>query len=81
MFIDNVVRKKFEDGEKYDKFAIASTILGVSFEGAECSLLESQVLSSCQSCNLRYICGQINGVIEDYIERTTVVTGSFNFGK
>lgn len=81
MFIDNVVRKKFEDGEKYDKFAIASTILGVSFEGAECSLIESQVLSSCQSCNLRYICRRLDEVVEDYTDKTTVVASSFNFGK
>jgi hypothetical protein len=40
MFIDNAVTKSFEGEERYDKFAIASTLCDMSFKGADCSLLE-----------------------------------------
>jgi hypothetical protein len=39
------------------------------------------VLSSCQSCNLRYICKKLDEVVEDYTDKTTVVASSFSFGK
>jgi hydrogenase maturation factor len=79
MFVDNAVVKKFEEEERYDRFAIASTLFDVSFKGASCSVIESKVLRSCEGCNLKYLCRQIDEVIEDYTERTTVVTGNFNF--
>jgi hypothetical protein len=50
MFIDNAVVKKFEGEERYDRFAIASTLFDVSFKGASCSVIESQVLNSCDGC-------------------------------
>ena len=81
MFIDNVVRKKFEGSEKYDKFAIASTMFAVSFEGASCSLIESKVLNNCQSCNLKFLCKRLEEVVEDYTDETTVITDSFSFEK
>jgi hypothetical protein len=34
MFVDNVVVKKFEGEDKYDRFPIASTMFDVSFKGA-----------------------------------------------
>jgi hypothetical protein len=80
MFLDNAVVKSVEGEEVYDKFAIASTVFGVSFKGASCSLIESQVIRSCESCNLRFICSGIDELVEEYIKKTTVVTNSFNFG-
>jgi hypothetical protein len=79
MFVDNAVVKKFEGEERYDRFAIASTLFDVSFKGAECSVIESKVLRSCEGCNLKYLCRQIDEVIEDYTEKTTMVSNSFNF--
>ena len=79
MFFDNQVVKNFEGEEKYDRYAMASTLLGVSFKGAECSLLEGQVIDSCESCNLKYLCKKVEEVVEDYIEKTTVVTERFSF--
>lgn len=79
MFVDNQVVKKFEGEERYDKFAIASTLFDVSFKGASCSVIESQVLKNCEGCNLKYLCGKIDEVVEDYKEKTTVVTNSFSF--
>jgi hypothetical protein len=79
MFIDNAVTKKFEGEECYDKFAIASTMFDVSFKGASCSLIESQVLRSCEGCNLKFMCRRIDGIVEEYRKKTTVVTSSFNF--
>jgi hypothetical protein len=79
MFVDNQVVKKIDGEEKYDRFAIASTMLNVSFKGASCSVIESQVLKNCDSCNLKYLCKEIDGVVQDYIEKTTVVTECFSF--
>lgn len=79
MFIDNAVVKKLEGEEGYDKFAIAAALFEVSFKGCACSLRVSKVLSSCEGCNLKHICQGIDAMVEDYIERTTVVTNSFRF--
>jgi hypothetical protein len=81
MFVDNAVVKKAEGEEVYDKFAIAATLLDVSFKGASCSILESQIVSSCDGCNLKYLCGKIDEVVKDYMEKTTVVTERFSFNK
>jgi hypothetical protein len=79
MFVDNEVVKKFEGEEKYDRFSIASTMFDVSFKGATCSVIESQVLKNCEGCNLKYLCNKIDEVVKDYKEKTTVVTNSFSF--
>lgn len=79
MFVDTLVVKKFEGEERYDKLAIASTILDVSFKGATCSVIESQVLKSCDGCNLKYLCSKIDEVVEEFTEKTTRVTESFSF--
>ena len=79
MFVDNAVVKKFEGDERYDRFAIASTMFDVSFKGAACSVIESNVLKSCEGCNLKYLCKKIDEVVKDYAEKTTVVTDSFSF--
>ena len=79
MFIDNAVVKKFEGEDRYDRFAIASTMFDVSFKGAACSVIQSQVLKSCDGCNLKYLCRKIDEVVKDYTEKTMVVTNSFSF--
>ena len=79
MFIDNAVVKRVEGEERYDRFAIASTMLDVSFKGAGCSVIEAKVLKNCEGCNLKYLCNKIDEVVQDYIEKTTVVTSSFSF--
>ncbi|WP_139905481.1 hypothetical protein [Clostridium thermarum] len=56
MFVDNNVVKNFGEEQRYDKFAIASTMFDVSFQGASCSVIESQVLKSCDGCNLKFMC-------------------------
>ncbi|MBL4937809.1 hypothetical protein JK636_19055 [Clostridium sp. YIM B02515] len=79
MFVDNAVVKKIEGGEVYDKFAIAATLLDVSFKGASCSILEAQIVEGCDGCNLKYLCGRVDEVVKDYREKTTMVTESFSF--
>lgn len=81
MFPDTKIIKKIEGEERYDKFAIAGALADPSFEEASCSLLEVEVLCSCKSCNLNYICSNIDELVADYIQRTTVVTENFNFGQ
>jgi hypothetical protein len=79
MFVDNAVTKKFEGEERCDKFAMASTMFDMSFKGASCSLIESKVLKNCESCNLKYMCRKLDDIVEEYTEKTTVVTSSFKF--
>lgn len=79
MFVDNAVVKKFEGEDRYDRFAIASTMFDVSFKGATCSVIESKVLKNCEGCNLKFLCKKIDEVVEEYRERTTLVSNSFNF--
>ena len=79
MFVDNAVVKKFEGEDRYDRFAIASTMFDVSFKGATCSVIESKVLKNCEGCNLKYLCGRIDEVVKDYTEKTTAVVDSFRF--
>lgn len=79
MFIDNAVVKKIEGEDRYDRFAIASTMFDVSFKGATCSVIESKVLKNCEGCNLKYLCGRIDEVVKDYTEKTTAVVDSFRF--
>jgi hypothetical protein len=81
MFVDNAVVKGFEGEQRYDKFAMAFTMFDVSFKGATCSVIESQVLKDCESCNLKYLCRKIDEVVKDYVEKTTIVTESFSFNK
>lgn len=50
----------------------------VSFQGSGCSLIESQVLSDCEGCNLKFICRKIDKLIQEYTEKTTVVAANFN---
>lgn len=79
MFVDNAVVKKIEGEDRYDRFAIASTMFDVSFKGATCSVIESKVLKNCEGCNLKYLCGRIDEVVKDYTEKTTAVVDSFRF--
>lgn len=79
MFVDNAVVKEFEGELRYDKFSIASTMFDMSFKGATCSVIESQILKSCDNCNLKPLCKKIDDIIEEYTDKTTVVSDSFNF--
>ena len=79
MFFDNQVVKSFEGEEKIDKFAIAASLMEVSFKGAACSILESRVVNNCEGCNLKFLCMKVDQVVEEYVDKTTVVTESFNF--
>lgn len=79
MFLDNQVVKNCDGEERYDKFALAAAIMDLSFKGSACSILESRIVSSCERCNLKFLCRKIDEVVEEYIEKTTVVTESFNF--
>jgi hypothetical protein len=36
--------------------------------------VDNQVVKSCDSCNLKYLCRNKDGLIEDYINETTVVS-------
>lgn len=79
MFVDNKVVKRFKEEERYDRFAIASTLFDVSFQGDSCSVIEAQVLKNCQGCNLEFLCKKIDEAIEEYREKTTVVMAKFKF--
>lgn len=79
MYIDNSVVKNFGGQYSYDRFALASTLIDVSFKGANCSLIDSQAINGCESCKFNYMCSRIEDILVDYTEKTTVVTDSFDF--
>ena len=79
MLVDNAVVKEFDGEKRYDKFSIVSTLYDVSFKGASCSVIETQAVNNCNECHLKYLCGEIDKVIEEFTEKTTVVTDSFSF--
>jgi len=79
MFVDNQVVKNNEGEEMYDRFAIASTLMDLSFRGSSCSILDAGIVNNCEGCNLKFLCRKVEEVVEEYIEKTTVVTESFNF--
>lgn len=80
MFIDNEIVKRFDEEERYDKHAIASTLYDVSFKGAKCSALELQTLASCDTCTFNALCDRIDEVVQEFTEKTTIVKDSFTFG-
>jgi hypothetical protein len=79
MFVDNEVIKKFDGEDKYDKLALASTLYDISFKGAECSALELQGMASCDSCTFKSLCERIDEVVQEFMEKTTIVKESFTF--
>ncbi|MDK2827998.1 MAG: hypothetical protein PWP67_798 [Clostridium butyricum] len=69
-----------EEGEVFDKKQIALAIRNSTFDDElKCSLLENGILDKCKGCSLKYICDEIDQVVDNYVEKTTEVVNNFNF--
>ena len=44
----------------------------------KCSLMDQNVIKDCESCSLKFICDGIDGLVDDYIKKTTKVVSSFS---
>lgn len=78
--VKNKIKIKSEEGEVFDKKQIAIAIRNSTFDDElKCSLLEEGILNKCEGCSLRYICDGIDQVVENYVNKITVVVNNFNF--
>ena len=67
-----------EEGEVYDILAIALAIINLTYDDElKCSLMEQNIIKNCESCSLKFICDGIDGLVDDYIKKTTKVVSSF----
>lgn len=75
--IDNKI-KIAEEGEVFDKKEIALAIRNSTYnDELKCSLMEENIIKDCDSCSLKFICDGIDGLVDDYISKTTKVVNSF----
>mgnify|MGYP007025986218 FL=1 len=67
-----------EEGEVYDRLSIALAIRNSTYnDDFKCSLMEQNIIKSCESCSLKFICDGIDALADDYIKKTTKVVSSF----
>ncbi|NOW90678.1 hypothetical protein BCD91_002701 [Clostridium beijerinckii] len=78
--VKNEIKLNSEEGEVFDKKQIALAIRNSTFQDElKCSLLENGILDKCQGCSLRYICDEIDELVDSYVEETTEVINNFSF--
>ena len=71
--------KIIEEGEVYDRKEIALAIRNSTYnDELKCSLMEQNIIKDCDSCSLKFICDGIDGLVDDYIKKTTKVVSSFS---
>jgi len=78
--IRDEIKINSEEGEVFDKKQIALAIRNSTFsDELRCSLLDNGILDKCQGCSLKYICDEIEKVVDNYEDKTTEVVNDFNF--
>ena len=76
--IKNEIKMVAAGNENFDKMQIALAIRNSTLnDEISCSLLEEEVIKSCEICNLKCICEGIGEVVEECIEETTNIVSSF----
>lgn len=67
-----------EEGEVLDRKEIALAIRNSTYnDELKCSLIDQNIIKDCESCSLKLICDDIDGLVDDYINKTTKVVSSF----
>ena len=67
-----------EEGEVYDILAIALAIINLTYDDElKCSLMEQNIIKNFETCSLKFICDGIDGLADDYIQKTTKVISNF----
>ena len=78
--MEDKIKLRTEEFDRYDKKEIALAIRNSTLDDdMECSLLDGNIISDCESCNLKSICERIDRITDEYIEETTKVVGNFKF--
>ena len=78
--MEDKIKLRAEEFESYDKKEIALAIRNSTLDDdMDCSLLDRNIISDCESCNLKSICERIDRITDEYIEETTKVVGNFKF--
>ena len=66
------------EGEVYDRLGIALAIRNSTYnDELKCSLMDQNIIKNCESCSLKLICDGIDGLADNYIEKTTKVISNF----
>ena len=67
-----------EEGKVYERKEIALAIRNSTYnDDLKCYLVEQNIIKSCETCSLKFICDGIDGLADDYIKKTTKVVSSF----
>lgn len=67
-----------EEGEVFDRKEIALAIRNSTYnDELKCSLIDQNIIKDCESCSLKLICDGIDGLVDDYINKTTKVVSRF----
>lgn len=67
-----------EEGEVFDRKEIALAIRNSTYnDELKCSLIDQNIIKDYESCSLKLICDGIDGLVDDYINKTTKVVSSF----
>ena len=78
--MEDKIKLRAEEFDRYDKKEIALAIRNSTLDDdMECSLLDGNIISDCESCNLKSIFERIDRITDEYIEETTKVVGNFKF--
>lgn len=69
-----------DEGQNFDKMHIALAIKNSTFnEGLSCSLLDDNIIDSCNVCNLECICEELEVIAKEYVHNTRTVINTFKF--
>ncbi len=78
--IKNKITVAYDESQSFDKMQIALAIRNSTYEdNLDCPLLVNNIISSCEGCNLKFICEKIDDVAEEYLESTTKIISNFSF--
>ncbi|MDS0528101.1 hypothetical protein NNC19_20615 [Clostridium sp. SHJSY1] len=78
--INDEIKLQGDNYDVFDKKQIALAIRNSNFEDEiSCSILEQEILGSCENCSLKRICEGIENVLQEHKGRITKVVKSFEF--
>jgi len=78
--IKNEIKMKSQEGEIFDKKQIALAIRNSTInDELVCSLLDEGILNKCDGCGLKDICGEIDQMVDNYVDKTTKIVDNFTF--
>jgi len=78
--VKNEIKMRSQEGEIFDKKQIALAIRNSTInDELGCSLLDEGILNKCDECGLRDICGEIDQMVDNHVDKTTKIVDNFTF--